>query len=268
MQIIRKSHLVLELVVFLISAGAMGYFAQKNMWLPFTICTLISAAILGVMRWLETAPIIKYFSDLEKEQNRIALNFEAWGIKEVFNMRHQEEIDRRNAATRKLIEEGNRFALLAESGASFIDPAIRRHWDTLKQKLDQGSIFRLLILDPFCTSKSIRNERNGIKGTLDPKLRLERLLELSKVYSDNVEIRVTSEPYCSLFITDKGLMYDPYHLGKESGRIENYFLALQISKSGDEKAYWLLNSHFEALWERGMPLEAWRRSNRQMLSQN
>lgn len=259
-----KPHLFIEIAIFLLSAGGMGYTAQKNLWGWFTACMLGSAALLGLTRWFESSPLRAYLKDLESRRNRSALNFEAWGIKDVFNMRHQDEIARRNAANQLLIQEGNRFSLLAESAASYIEPTIRRHWDALKTKLDGGCQFRLLILDPFCDSKVLRNKQNNVTAPIDPKLRIDRLRELAKAYK-NVEVRFTTEPYCSIFITDKGLIYDPYHLGKDIGRIENYFLAVEIEKAGDEKAYMLMSSHFDTLWNQAQSMATWLKKHRDRL---
>jgi len=176
----RKPHLFIEIVIFLLSAGGMGYTAQNNLWGWFTVCMIGSAALIWLTRWFESSPLRAYLDELECRRNRIALNFEHWGIKDIYNMRHQEEMARRNAANQLLIEEGNNFSLLAESAASYIDPAIRRHWDFLKPKLDAGCPLRLLILDPYCDSKVIRNKQNGLNAPFDPKLRIDRLVELQK----------------------------------------------------------------------------------------
>jgi len=54
-------------------------------------------------------------------------------------------------------------------------------------------------------------------------------------------------------------------LGKDIGRIENYFLAVEIAKTGDEKAYLLLSSHFNALWDEAQPINAWLRKYKDRL---
>ncbi|RYZ83041.1 MAG: hypothetical protein EOP04_20740 [Proteobacteria bacterium] len=250
-----------ELVLFLLTAGGLGYTAQTVQWTAFGVILLVAASLFLLLKWLEHGPVLENFAKLEQERNRFLTDFEEWGIKDIFNMRHQEEMTRRNAANQRLIESGRSFSLVAETAASYIDPAIRRHWDPLKLKLEAGCPLRLLILDPFCESKAFRNEHNGVTSPIDPKLRLDILFDLPKNFP-KVEVRFTREPYCSAFITDKGLIYDPYHAGNHAGRIENYFFAIEIAKSGDEKAYWLMSSHFENLWTSAQTLESWRREHR------
>ncbi|MCX6848345.1 MAG: hypothetical protein NTY98_05455 [Verrucomicrobia bacterium] len=257
----RKFSIVAEIVLFFVTVGILAYLSQNLHWKAFWTVTIISTLIYALLKFLEHGPLLEQLAKLEATQTRFALRFEAWGIIDVFNMRHQNEMVLRNAANQSLINNGNDFALLAETAASYLDPSARRHWDFLKTKLEQGRRLRLLIIDPLCDSKQLRNKVNEVTSLIDPKLRLDLLKKLQLTYPSNVEIRFTKEIYCSIFITDKGLIYDPYHLGREASRLENYFIAIEIAKAGDEKAYWLLYNHFENLWRDAERFDDWMSRN-------
>lgn len=164
----------------------------------------------------------------------------------------------RNIVNIEIINRGNRFSLLGETGSSYIDPSVRRHWDDLKVKLDEGAPLRLLIVNPFCKSKRLRNELNGVTTKLDPKLKLEIIYNLYRKYP-NVDVKFTDEIYCSIFFSEREMMYDPYHLGKVADRLENYFLAFHFedrnASPGSFSYYKILKNHFEILWTKAIDLE-------------
>jgi hypothetical protein len=247
---------LLEFIIFGLSVGASGYTAQKQEWGLFCIFVLLSLLFLALLKYLESAPVAQKLAALRRRENQLATRFDDWGIKDVFNMQDNQEMHRRNIANTEMIRNGQTFSLLAESGASYLDPSVRRHWDMLKGRLEADYHLRLLIVDPFCDAKALRNRRNAIDGPLDPKLKLEVLVGVIKRYPV-IELRFTSEPYCSLFITEHELMYDPYHLGKRGDRIENYFLAFQVTRQGRPSVYDVLKNHFDFLWDQGQPAIAW-----------
>lgn len=264
----RQIRLILifgEVFLFFVSVGLLAYFCQKSYWIGFWSTVIICTIIFGFLKLSEHGPILKLLQDLERKQTNLARRFESWGIDQVFNMRFPDEIDERNRVNRTLISEGNDFCLLAETGASYINPEVRRHWDSLKMRLDAGCRFRILIIDPLCSSKQLRNQVNRVEGKIDPKLRIDILKNLERDYGPRVEVRFTSEIYCSVFITDKAIIYDPYHIGREDRRIENYFIAMQISNVGEAKAYWLLRSHFDTLWNCAESFKAWQQRASEIL---
>lgn len=177
------------------------------------------------------------------------------GVVAFYDMQQPIQQSQRNEATIRLINSGSQFSLLAVTALSYIDPDIKRHWDTLKHKLYNGASFRILLLNPFCQEKKLRMKLNYDSSTLDPKLKLELLIDLYNTF-DNVNIRFSSNNiYCSLFFSDDEMIYDPYHLGKVGDRLENNFFALMLKRISDrpgassEYSYFsLLKEHFEYLW--------------------
>lgn len=242
-----------ELCLFVLSVGAVSYCAGKQEWGLFSIFVLICLVLFAGLKYLQSEPILTRLKKLEQKEFSLANRFANWGIRSIFNMQDNKELQERNIANLEMIERGNIFSLMAESGASYIDPSIRRHWDALKIKIDQGFSFRILLLEPFCSSKKIRNDRNQVRSSIDPKLKLEAIATICKSY-DNVEVRFTNEPYCSLFFTDNEMIYDPYHLGQAGERIENYFLAIMFErKDGNKRNFYnLLKDHFDYLWSNGI----------------
>jgi len=252
----------LEIVIFGLSVGALGYTSGKQEWGLFTIFVILSIFFLIILKYLESTPIANKLAELRRSEHILTTRFRNWGITDMYNMQDAQEIHRRNIANANMIVSGHAFSLLAETGSSYIDPAIRRHWDTLKEKLESGYSLRLLILDPFCAAKAIRNQRNAVNSELDPKLNFEALFSVARKYS-NVELRFTESSYCSLFLTEEQLMYDPYHLGKKADRIENYFLCFQI-ESGN--LYEILSDHFNYLWEKAKSSSDWFREHKSQLA--
>lgn len=180
-----------------------------------------------------------------------------YGIQALFNMQETQEMHIRNQITIEIINRGTQFSLLTETGASYIDPSLRRHWDFLKEKLEQGTQFRFLLIDPFCDAKKLRNRLNGVTNHIDPKYRLDLVRKLCEKYS-NVELRFTDQTYCALFFSESEMVYDPYHLGTLADRLENYSFAIHIKKveltQPSFPYYAFFQSHFERLWEDAMKL--------------
>ena len=46
----------------------------------------------------------------------------------------------RNLRTLEIIQSGHVFSLCSLSAASYIDPRVDRHWEALKQRLDEDAI--------------------------------------------------------------------------------------------------------------------------------
>ncbi len=172
-----------------------------------------------------------------------------YGLVRFYNMQDQDEQSKRNSDTKELILQGNMFYLLAFSAASYIDPGIKRHWDFLRSKLDNGAPMQVLLMDPFHKEKRYRDKLNSISTSFDPKFRFDLLVNLYNRYpSASIKV-VTQNIYCINFFSEKEMIYDPYHLGKISDRLENNFFALRIANSEDPNNYYkVLKRHFEHLW--------------------
>lgn len=179
------------------------------------------------------------------------------GIIEIYNMQDRDEQTKRNKETKELILQGSIFYLLALSAVSYIDPGIKRHWDYLKPKLDNGATIKILLMDPFQKEKKYRDKLNSISTSLDPKFRFDLLVNLYNRYS-NANIRIAAQNiYCSVFFSEKEMIYDPYHLGKIGDRLENNFFALRIANSENTINYYhILKQHFEYLWSTSEDFES------------
>jgi len=247
-----KIVLVLEVMLFVASVGALSYFAENNKWTSFTITLIVCAFLFILLKLSDSKYIRKMLEDRERENNRLLDKFKLYGISDIFNMQNRGEQEERNNITRTVLKEGNFFSLLSLSAASYIDPAIQRHWSSLKARLDEGSVLRLLLINPLSKEKKIRDLVNQTDADVDRKFPLNYLKPLITNYP-NVDIRLTSEcPYCAIFFSEKEMIYDPYHLGKIGERIENHFIALRLRKDATvpvgNSYYIILRNHFEYLW--------------------
>ena len=261
MSIIKRlilSKSLIDVSLFGVSIGVLTYLGENHYWAAFTCVVFVCLLLFIGLHYLESKPFLERLKRLEEREYEAAHKMIKYGISDFFNMKDNKEMHKRNIVNIEIIEKGNRFSLLGESGTSYLDPSVRRHWDFLKTKLDQGVPLRLLIVNPFCESKKLRNDLNGVTAQVDPKIKLEIICNLSKKYA-NVEVRFTNEIYCSVFFSENEMMYDPYHLGKLTDRLENYFLAFYLKKTSlnsDEFSYYnMLKNHFEVLWDRGMHLD-------------
>jgi hypothetical protein len=235
--------------------GLSTYLAENQKWFWFFITLIIFAILEGLIKLTTYSPVVKYLKKRENEEFKLSRGFAEYGIKDIFLMDRNEGIygiESRNKKIQNSIDNGNEFYLLAETGKSYLDDTIRKHWDYLKPKLDKGHRMNILIINPFSEGKNKRNRLNGVTVQIDPKLNLQRLKFLNNHY-DNLTIKFTQDIYCSLFFTDKYLIYDPYHLGKSERRLENYFIAIDFVS--DSYGYRVLKNHFDASWDDAMTFE-------------
>lgn len=232
--------------------------AQNNRWRPFFILFSISLLLFIALQLIEFRPIAKFFKKLESKEFLHVSGFDKYGIERIFNMCDFDELADRNREIAEILARGTSFSLLGETGNSYFDPSARRHWDYLKPKLEAGFTFRLLLINPLCPSKQLRNKINDVNTHLDPKLKLDHIIMLSRRYP-NLEIKFTDETYCSLFFSESDLFYDPYHLGKIADRLENYFIAVHVKNTsaikGNKDYYAMLTNHFETLWKLAITLD-------------
>ncbi|MCP4130336.1 MAG: hypothetical protein GY754_05095 [bacterium] len=203
--------MVIEIILYIISIGIVAYFAEKQYWTMFIISISICLILFIIIKIFKSKPFNEKINSLIKKEFKFSSKFLEYGIQNFYNMQN-EEMHERNLKNIEIIKNGNKFSLLAESGNSYINPSARRHWDEIKLKLDKEISLKLLLVNPFCESKRIRDEVNGVTTILDPKLRLDLIESLHNNYP-NVEIKFTDEIYCTLFFSDHEMIYDPYHLG-------------------------------------------------------
>jgi hypothetical protein len=267
----KKWHFLLivaEVLVFGLTVGAAAYFGQKNQWWRFTEAVSIATIIYALLLYGKSEPILSRLQSLEHVQFQLAERFSEYGLEDFYNIQNPVEQDSRNEETRGVIDRGHVFSLLSLTGTSYIDPALKRHWDHLKQKLGAGSQFRVLLLDPFGPEAEVRDRLNGVLTRQDSKLRLDLLVDLHNRYP-NIAIRFSrANIYCALFFSETEMVYDPYHLGKVEDRIENYFMAFKMRDNPDARHsyYRILAQHFENLWVASDSLEVFLRKHEQQLT--
>ena len=252
---IRITIAIAEYILILGTIGVSTYFAENQNWIWFSVTLVVFAILEGLIKLNSFRPVREYLKRRENEEFKISGAFAEYGMKDIFLMDRSSGIygiESRNKKIQNAIDSGNEFYLLAETGKSYLDDTIRKHWDHLKPKLDIGHKIRVLIINPFSEGKIKRNNLNRITAPIDPKLNLYRLKFLNDHY-ENLTIKFTQDIYCSLFFTDKYLIYDPYHLGKSEGRLENYFIAIDFDS--DSYGYRVLKNHFEASWEDALTFE-------------
>ncbi len=259
--------IALEVTLFAVSLFLCTYFSETGRWFPFVVIAGFCVVLFTILEYLKSEPVTRRLLEKFERHTHLEKKFRSMGIAALFNMQSPREQDERNEVNRRIITEGTNFSLVAETASSYVVPEVRRHWDVLKARLDEKCQLRLLIVDPFCDAKAIRNERNDVSSPIDPKLRLDRLIEIVGIYP-NVQLRFTTEPYCSLFFSEREMIYDPYHLGKIAERIENRFIAMAIRKESDNgtnQVFAVLQDHFEFLWNTAETLETFRESHKTQL---
>ena len=247
----------IELFLYALSISFLSYYAEKQKWDFFIAVVFICIILFVILKYIESKPFQERIKSLEKINYEFATKANEYGIQKFFNMKNNQEIYERNIINIDIIKRGNQFSLLADTGNSYIDPSLRRHWDYLKLKLNDGIPIRLLLTNPFCESKQIRNKLNNVTTKIDPKLKLDVIYNLYKNYG-RFDIKFTNEVYCSLFFSESEMIYDPYHLGKTEDRLENYFLAFyikQLQTDNNFSYYNVLKSHFDYLWSNGINLQ-------------
>lgn len=255
---ISRFKLIIDVALFIVASGFAGYFSENHEWVRFSITIAVCTGLYLVLRLSETPVAEAWIKRTVEKQNVLAFRAEKFGLVSFYNMQDAQEKDQRNTDTVSIIREGTSFALSGSTGASYVDPGVARHWDAVQEKLEAGCEFRLLITDPFCDSKLIRNKLNGVTTVLDPKLNLPVIAQLKAKYPNRFHVKFTKEIYCSVFFTEKEMMYDPYHLGTVNARLENQFVAFRFENMRPERGesyYTQLRKHFEFLWDAGQDFD-------------
>ncbi len=235
-----KYNRLLEIILFGLSVVVINILTSEKLYWWVLIASIVILFLEIFIKNKEYNPIIKYAINREQKIKELERN----GIINHYFMDNYESKNKRNSETAKAIDEANEMFLIAETGKSYLDIPTDRHWKNIKERLNKGVHFKVLLINPYCTNKQVRNKLNNIAG-VDRKLDIESLITLNNKY-ENLEIRFTDQVYCSLFITDKYMIYDPYHLGRTTDRIENNFIAIEFKN--DNPKYNILKSHFNNCW--------------------
>ncbi|MDQ5844870.1 MAG: hypothetical protein M3539_06190 [Acidobacteriota bacterium] len=262
-----KGKLLIEISLFILTTGLLTYFAEEHKWAAFCFTALSCLAMFLALKHLESSQFNSWLKELIGKEYEFAVKFDKSGIANLYNMQDGIEKSQRNIDTAKIIMSGASFCLSGSTGASYIDPSVHRHWDHVRTRLNEGCSFKLLLTNPFCESKQVRNSLNMVDTEVDPKLNLMVVRQLRNKYP-HFEVRFTNEVYCSLFFSEKEMMYDPYHLGQVNERLENQFVAFRVRNVTLDKAvscYTQLRRHFEFLWSNGVDFDSFISLHREQL---
>jgi hypothetical protein len=158
--------------------------------------------------------------------------------------------------------------LCANSGASYLDPAIYRHWTAVEKRLKESAEFRVVLLDPFSAEKGFRNKLNVGGEQFDSKMNLPGLIKLYNAFP-SLDVRfVRYGMHATVFATESALFVDPYHVGVIDDRIENRSYCLRITSNTSHDGtglYRLFKSHLDTLWRAGLSFEEWIEQAKEML---
>lgn len=197
------------------------------------------------------------FEDAAANMARSAMRF---GVNRFYNMQQLEDQNERNADTVAAITNAEAMWLCANSGASYLDPALYRHWPSVEQRLRAGVPYKVVLLDPFCQEKQLRDQLNVGEDVQDTKINIPNLVHLHNEYH-SIEIRfVDRGMHGTVFATPSCAFYDPYHLAVVGQRIENRSFCMKIGQSAPPTGvgyYDLLRGHFDSLWGVSQDFEAW-----------
>jgi hypothetical protein len=171
----------------------------------------------------------------------------------------------RDQRTKELIVEemagSKKFRLAANSGYSYLNPN-GKVWveANLGNLITKGEADIIVVLEsPFASFAVTRAIANKVDHHhWQEKQNPEDLIELLQY--PNVSIRVTEEAVnCSLFMTSKAVLYDPYlwALFSPHSRTENKFWVFEFDRVSEPQhdCYGLLEKHFDFLFHYSTPIE-------------
>jgi hypothetical protein len=253
------SFVVLEIVLF-ISAVVSAYLSQNSDWPTFILVSALATLLFAGLKILEARPALKSLLVREDMASRMALSAERYGVREYFNMQTASEQTLRNECTQEEIVRARTMYLCANSGASYLDQAVYRHWPFIEKRLREGAEFRVVLLDPFSSEKAFRNQINVGGEHIDSKINIANLIKLHNSYP-LLEIRFAQHGmHATVFATEHCIFFDPYQVGTVGDRIENRSFSLRIEPEEPAEGvglYRLFKSHFDTIWRSSVPLPDW-----------
>jgi hypothetical protein len=256
-----------ESLLFGTAAFAANYLIGKGTKIYALAALALFIAYMG-FRWFMLRDDWHRVKTFETLSDHIADSAEAYGVTDLYNMQIAADQNRRNIDTQLAISTANSMFLCANSGASYLNAALARHRPYVVDRLKLGCIFQVLLLDPLSHEKRLRDEVNVQGEQADSKLSLGDIIRLCNDYS-RLDVRFIDRGMtCSLFFANDVLFFDPYHLAYRDGRIENRFLCLRmvrVKPTAGMSYFDLFRSHWDVLWPRGVPIQAWLRRNRERL---
>ncbi|TRM39128.1 hypothetical protein [Pseudomonas aeruginosa] len=259
----RKAiEIVLIVAEFSLFAGAVAtaYFSQKSSWTLFFCLSAVLGVIFVLLKIVQSFPRLKEIKIHETLAGKIASAAIPRGVDDYFDMQRPSEQDRRNAATQADIANAATMWLCANSGASYLDPGVYRHWPAIQKRLNQGINFRVVLLDPFSGEKAYRNQLNVNGEQFGSKMNLASLIDLYNRYQ-TLEVRfVRYGMHATVFAADDVLYVDPYTVGLIDDRIENRSYTLRIKRCEPDDGvglYRIYKSHVDTLLRTSESFEAW-----------
>jgi hypothetical protein len=255
-------HLVLVFfeVLLFIAAIVSAYLSQVNAWSGFIIVSVIATVIFSVLKIIDAMPTLRTLLIREDMASRMALSAERYGVKDYFNMQSARDQTLRNERTQHEIKRARGLWLCANSGASFLDPGVYRHWQFIEQRLNEGVEFRVVLLDPFSQEKAFRNQINVSGEHFDSKVNIGNLIKLHNAFP-SLEIRFAKNGmHATVFATENCVFFDPYQVGVVGDRIENRSFSLRIEHAEPSEGiglYRLFKSHFDTLWRSSVVFSEW-----------
>lgn len=257
--LLHRTFIACELALFVIAVGT-AYLSQKNEWPMFFAFSTLSFLIFAVIKVVEARPALKELLVREDLAARIATAAIPQGLVDYFDMQKSADQDRRNRTTQTEVTMATAMWLCANSGASYLDPGVYRHWPAVERRLKEGVEFRVVLLDPFSAEKGFRNKLNVEGERFDSKLNLAVLIKLYNMYP-TLEVRfVRYGMHATVFATPTTMFIDPYQVGVIDNRIENRSICLQVQPAKPVEGvglYRLFKSHLDTLWRSGTSLEEW-----------
>lgn len=251
---------LVEVVLFMAAVVFLAYLAEEKNWDLFIGVSIFATILFTIVKIFEANPALKELLARDNMASKMALSAEKYGVCEFFNMQSAKDQSHRNDVTQQKIMSARNLYLCANSGASFLDQAIYRHWELVKKKLDEGIEFRVVLLDPYSKEKGFRNQLNVGNEQLDSKINLANLINLQNKYS-SLEIRfVKYGMHETVFATESCLFFDPYHVALVADRIENRSFCLLIEPTSPSEGigfYQLFKAHFDTLWRASTSFEDW-----------
>ena len=256
---IHWSLTIIEVILFVLALISV-YLSETSEWKWFFYVAIASVVLYVIIKFFEAYPEAKELLVREDFAAKISKAAVEYGVEQYFNMQDPAGQSERNVSTQEAIKSAQNLWLCANSGASYIDPAIFRHWPFVEKKLQEGVEFRVVLLDPYSEEKKFRNMINVGGEQFDSKMNLASLIKLYNKYP-NLEIRfVKYGMHATVFATDECLFFDPYQVGVIGDRIENRSFSMRIVQSDPAKGvglYRLFKSHFDTLWRSSTELSDW-----------
>lgn len=266
---VKLAFLSIEILLFA-AAAVSTYFSATSNWPWFWVIAVISLVLFATVRIVDATPQLNDLLAFEDSAAQMADSAVQYGVQRFYNMQSSHDQDARNKDTIFEINKADAMWLCANSGASYLDPSVYRHWGAVEKRLKQGVPFKVVLLDPLSEAKRLRNKLNIGEEAVDSKVNLQNLVRLYNKYP-SLEIHFVREGmHASVFATPVCLFYDPYHVSVVGQRIENRSFCLKIAQSTPIEGvgyYGLLRGHFDSLWRDSQDFDSWVRLNNQYLGQ-